>query len=134
MKKLLSIIMSIFLIILFLFAFGCGEQTEQPSIPEEEFYYSVTLNLDYVVPCTYRKKTLSEMTPIQVARNDRIFDLTFAVPIGDVEYEFSYWEYEKSDGTKYKITSSTKFTEELFGTQETVIINAICISQFTPRA
>ena len=59
--------------------------------------------------------------PIQIARNGRISDLTFATPIGETEYEFSYWEYVKSDGTSIKITSSTRFTEEIFGQDANVL-------------
>ncbi len=135
MKKILSIIMSMFLITLFSFAYGCGEQPVEPNEPEQEtFYYTVTLNLDYVIPCTYRNKTSSDLATIKVAKDGRISDLTLAVPIGNSEYEFSYWEFEKNDGTKYKITSTTKFTVELFGDEKNVTINAICVSNFTPRA
>ncbi|MBR1983960.1 MAG: hypothetical protein IKA12_04670 [Clostridia bacterium] len=134
MKRLFIVIMSTLLIILFPFAVGCGEEPPTPPTPPEPtFYYSVTLNLDYVVPCVYRSKDSSTITPIQVARNGRISDLTFATPIGETEYEFSYWEYVKSDGSTIKITSSTKFTEEIFGQDANVTINAVCVSHYTPR-
>ena len=136
MKRILLLLISSLLIIIFPFAFGCGEDPapQGPTEPEEPtFYYSVTLNVDYVLPCTYRSKSSSDLTPIQVARNSRITDLTFAVPIGETEYEFSYWEYVDSLGEKHKITSSTKFTSELFGDNENVTINAVCVSYFTPR-
>ena len=135
MKRILLLLISTILIIIFPFALGCGEPTppEEPPVEEPTFYYSVTLNVDYVLPCTYRSKSSSDLTPIQVARNSRITDLTFATPIGETEYEFSYWEYVDALGVKHKITSSTKFTQELFGDNENVTLNAVCVSYFTPR-
>ena len=136
MKRILLTIISSLLIIIFPFAFGCGDGSipEDPEQPQEPtFYYSVTLNLDYVIPCTYRSKTSANITPISVSRNNRISDLTFATPIGDTEYEFSYWEYVDSLGNKHKITPSTKFTLELFGEEQNVTLNAVCVSYFTPR-
>ena len=134
MKRLFLLVISIFLIILFPFSLGCSEEPPTPPTPPEPvFYYTVTLNLDYVIPCTYRTKDSTTITPMQIARGGRISDLTFAIPIGETEYEFSYWEYVKADGTKMKITSSTKFTKELFGEDENVTINAVCVSYFTPR-
>jgi hypothetical protein len=135
-KKVVSLLMTILLIMTSLFYLGCDNGTSipaPPTPPDDKFYYSVTLNLDYVVPCTYKKKPSAEAKPIKVARDYRITDLTFAVPIGDSEYSFSYWEYVSADGTKYKVTSSTIFTEEIFGADENVVINAICIYVFTPR-
>lgn len=136
MKKIASIFLSLLFALLFPLVSACGEPPAESSTdnPPDEFYYIVTLNLDYVVPCTYRRKTSSELQAISVLRDGRILDLTYAVPIGDTEYEFSYWEYVSSDGTKHKITSSTKFTKELFGEEKQITVNAVCISDFTPRA
>lgn len=135
MKRIVLLLTSIFLISIFPFACGCKD-TDIPDVevPESpKFTYIVTLNLDYVIPCTYKKRTSSEINTISVARDGRISDLTSAVPIGDTEYEFSRWEYVSSDGTKYTITPSTIFSAEIFGDNEQVVLNAVCVSDFTPR-
>lgn len=134
MKKFVLVITSVF-IMLFPFVCGCGDSDiPDVDVPESpKFVYTVTLNLDYVIPCTYKKRTSSEVNTISVVRDGRISDLTSAVPIGDTEYEFSRWEYVSSDGTKYAITPSTKFTSEIFGDNEQVVLNAVCVSDFTPR-
>ena len=98
---------------------------------EKKEAYTVRLNLDYTVPCYYGKNQATYVEDIVVAYDYRIIDLNIAVPLDKESYDFKHWEFIKEDGTPLVVTSKTLFNEENFGTNTFLIINAVCVSNYT---
>lgn len=102
----------------------------------EEQDYTVKFNLNYNYKCTFNNK--ESVADVTVKYSATISWLKNAVPKGeenksetDKNYRFAGWYYVTKEGRKIKITSSTLFTENTFGDERVITINAVCEKLWT---
>ncbi len=105
--------------------------------------YIVILNLNYeftyggqtfVAECKYHSEQMASPDGFEIKYNDKILALGQAIPKQSNSFKFDYWEWIDEDGESVKITDQTMFNEKTFGEAKQIILNAKCISKFTPNA
>lgn len=96
----------------------------------EEGSYTVKFNLNYNgFKCTFNNsETVADVT---VKYSDRITWLKNAKLVKEGDDDFVGWFYFPKSGDRIQITSSTVFTEQVFGEEREITINAVCSKGWT---
>lgn len=126
------------------------ERAESVGEPVVEMYaYKIRLRLtctvkgdngqDKDIICTYDGKTQAETDNVNftVKIGETFSELKAATPtqgntVGAEEYRFIGWYYTDNNGNDIKVDKNTAFTEEVFGKNVEITLNAKCERVFSP--
>ncbi len=125
--------------------FNASEATNKTFVAvwQEVEAYRVKLNLNYefkyggqtfVAECTYIDEEMASAEGFEVKYNENIINLSNATPVLSSSFSFDCWEWINLQGESVKITNTTVFNESIFGEQKQIVLNAKCLSKFTPNA